>query len=217
MKILTAILKELRTLSFHLRGTGHLSQQTTDDLEQVSVLGTHPVTEPDIATHGVGPRRLKRTLKPSVAVQLSKGSPHTSMLDCVWEEIHAVRKDGQTKRGALDRGDTINQYRDDDINIRDEPDLDNAPDVLCLSDDDPKDMADAMRWQDWLNGKRVWVRTHLTQRTSCLDPHTAYQVPPGKQIIPRSCPPVQNWTRMAIFTLPNPCLAKGFSQCRHRL
>jgi len=62
---------------------GHLNQQTANDLEQVSVPGTHPMTEPDVATHGVGLHRSKWTLNLSAAGAASKGIPHTSMLDHV--------------------------------------------------------------------------------------------------------------------------------------
>src|SRR5882724_2176765 len=165
---------------------GHLGQQTADDLERVSVPGTHPVTEPDVATHGVGLRRSKRTLKPSAAGAASKGIPHASMLDRVREEIHASEKRTHEQREVHSTGgDIINQTGNDNINIRDEPDLNNAPDVLCMSDDDPKDVADAMRWQDWPE----WQKSMGEELTSLKEHHVWTlilhdQVPPGKWIIP---------------------------------
>ena len=78
-------------------------------------------------------------------------------------------------------GDTINQTGNDNVNIHDEPDLDNAPDVLCMSDDDPKDVADAMRWQDWPE----WQKS-MGEELTLLKEHHIWtlipcdQVPPGK-------------------------------------
>ena len=132
------------------------------------------MTEPDIAIHGVGLCRSKRTLKPSAAGAALKGIPHASMLDHVQEEIHASEKRTCEQREVRSTGgDTINQMGNDDINIRDEPDLDNAPDILCVSDDDPKDMADAMRRQDWPE----WQKSMGEELTSPKEHHVWTLIP----------------------------------------
>ena len=108
------------------------------------------------------------------------------MLDCVHDEICASKQRMHEQREmCLTGGNIPHQMGADNVNISYGLNTDDTLDLFCISNNDPRNVADAMRHSDWPE----W-QVSMGEELTSLKEHCIWtlilcdQVPNRKQIIP---------------------------------